>query len=130
MNLIKTLTVENQENKEIYKLFENLFELLKKDYWLKEFIFWELKLFKNIGYDIDFKNYAKSMNIEGDEKFIVETNQKIIPNFLVNKNANPNNHDEILNGFSIVGDFLDKTILKPNNISYPISRVEFVNLIK
>jgi len=130
MNLLKTLTVENQENKEIYKLIENFFELLKNDYWLKDFIFWELQLFKNIGYDIDFKNYAKSVNIEGDEKFIVETNQKIIPNFLINKNTNPKNHDEILNGFSIVGDFLDKTILKPNNLNYPLYRLEFVNLIK
>ena len=38
--------------------------------------------------------------------------------------------NDIIKGFNIVGDFLDKTILKPNNINYPLSRIEFGNLIK
>ena len=32
--------------------------------------------------------------------------------------------------FKIVGDFLDKSILKPNNINFPSSRIEFGKLIK
>ena len=32
-------------------------------------------------------------------------------------------------GFKIVGDFLNKSILIPNNINYPISRTEFYKLI-
>ena len=132
MSLLNILTVENQKNKEIFQLIENFFEILKNDVdkWLKNFVFWELNLFKCIGYDINFKNYVKRLNIEGVQKFIVENDQKVIPNFLINKKNDPKNHDEIIKGFNIVGDFLDKTILKPNNISYPISRVEFVNLIK
>ena len=39
-------------------------------------------------------------------------------------------NNEIINGYKVVGDFLDKTILKPNNISYPVTRSEFLNLIK
>jgi len=132
MSLLNILTVENQKNKEIFQLIENFFELLKNedDKWLKNFVFWELRLFKSIGYDIDFKNYVKKVNIEGIEQFIVENNQKIIPNFLINKKKDPKNHEEIIKSFNIVGDFLDKTILKPNNLNYPICRFEFVNLIK
>tara|TARA_B100001996_G_scaffold117512_1_gene88956 strand:+ start:218 stop:892 length:675 start_codon:yes stop_codon:yes gene_type:complete len=130
MNLVKILTVENQSNKNIYYLLENFFKILNEDYWLLNFIFWELKFYKIIGYDINFAEYVKNVNIEGDEKYIVESNKKIIPNFLVDKTILPKNNYEILNGYKIVGDFLEKTILRPNNITYPASRSEFLNLIK
>ncbi len=130
MNIIKILTVENQENKTIYQLLSNFFVLLDNDNWLTNFILWELNFFKSIGYDIDFKNYVKNIIVDGDEKFIVESTNKIIPNFLINNNINPNNEKDIINGFKIVGEFLDKTILKPNNINFPLSRLELENLIK
>ena len=46
------------------------------------------------------------------------------------KNISPENLKDIHSGFSIVGDFLDKTIIKPNNKNYPSSRNDFVNLLK
>ena len=130
MNIVKILTVDNQENKHIYKLLIDFFVLLENDNWLKNFIFWELNFYKCIGYDIDFKNYVKNISEDGNNKFIVESTNKVIPNFLVNKNISTNNKIEIVNAFKIVGEFLDKSILKPNNINFPLSRIEFVNLIK
>ena len=130
MNLIKTLTVENETNKDIYQLLNNFFELLNKDNWLVFFIFWELNFYKTIGYDIDFKNYVTNTIIDGDEKFIVESTKKTIPNFLVNNDINTKNENDIFSAFKIVGEFLDKSILKPNNISFPSSRIEFGKLIK
>ena len=130
MNLIKTLTVDNETNKNIYQLLNNFFELLNKDNWLVFFIFWELNFYKTIGYDIDFKNYVTNTIIDGDEKFIVESTKKTIPNFLVNNDINTKNENDIFSAFKIVGEFLDKSILKPNNISFPSSRIEFGKLIK
>ena len=129
MNLVKILTVENQESKTIYNLLSNFFSLLKDNNWLIDFIFWELKFYKSIGYDINFKNYVKNVVVDGDEKYIVESNNKIIPSFLINNNVYPNNKKDIIVGFNLVGDFLDKTILRPNNINFPISRTEFGKLI-
>ena len=130
MNIVKILTVENQENKNIYKLLYDFFDLLNNDNWLTCFIFWELNFYKCIGYDIDFKNYVKDVIIDGDEKFVVESTNKIIPNFLINNEIFVNNKTEIFNGFKIVGEFLDKSILKPNNLNYPQSRTELSNVIK
>ena len=129
MNLVKILTVENQESKTIYNLLNNFFSLLKDNNWLIDFIFWELRFYKSIGYDINFKNYVKNVVVDGDEKYIVESTNKIIPSFLINNNVYPNNKKDIIVGFNLVGDFLDKTILKPNNINFPISRIEFGKLI-
>ena len=130
MNLVKILTVDYQENKNIFYLLVNFFLLLNKEDWLINVLLWELKFYKNIGYDIDFKNYVKVANVKGDLKHYVESNKKIIPNFLINKSNTSINDKEILNGYKIVGDYLEKTILRPNNINYPSSRNEFVNLLK
>ena len=130
MNIVKILTVENQENKTIYELLSNFFVFLKNENWIINFIFWELNFYKCIGYDIDFKNYVKNIIVDGDEKFIVESTNKIIPNFLINNGIYPENEKDIVSGFKIVGEFLDKTILKPNNINFPLSRIELGNLIK
>ena len=130
MNIIKILTVENEENKTIYELIINFFDLLNRNDWLISFIFWELHFYKSIGYDINFKNYVKNITVDGNEKFIVESTNKIVPNFLINNDVKTINENELIDGFKIVGEFLDKSILKPNNISFPLSRIEFGKLIK
>ena len=130
MNLIKILTVENQENSNLYIAINNLFEILSKENWLTEFILWELRVYKNIGYDINFEDYVKKVSDNKNEKFIVESNNKTIPNFLIYKNNILTDFNDNIEAFKIVGEFLDKTILKPNNISYPISRSYFFNSIK
>ena len=130
MNLIKILTVENENNIEIYNLLEKLFKIIELDNWLVEFLYLELNILKSIGYDINFKDYVVDRNINGQTKYIVDSSQKIIPNFLIDKKISPENLKDIYSGFLIVGDFLDKTIIKPNNKNYPSSRNDFVNLLK
>ncbi len=130
MNLIKILTAENENNVEIYNLLEKLFKIIELDNWLVEFLYLELNILKSIGYDINFKDYVVDKNINGQTKYIVDTSQKVIPNFLIDKKISPENLKDIYKGFSIVGDFLDKTIIKPNNKNYPSSRNDFVNLLK
>ena len=129
MNLIKILTVENENNVEIYNLLEKLFKIIELDNWLVEFLYLELNILKSVGYDINFKDYVVDKNINGQTKYIVDSSQKFIPNFLIDKSLSPENINDIYSGYSIVGDFLDKTILRPNNINFPISRTEFGKLI-
>ena len=130
MNLIKILTAENENNIEIYNLLEKLFKIIELDNWVVEFLYLELNILKSIGYDINFKDYVVDKNINGQTKYIVDSSQKFIPNFLIDKNNSPENLKDIYSGYSIVGDFLDKTIIKPNNKNYPSSRNDFVNLLK
>ena len=132
MNLIKLLTVENQENINIFFSIKLFFKNLYGNEWLKNFLLWELDFFKNIGYDINFKDYVTLKTVNGDQKYVVKSNnaEKIIPSFLVEKKNEPTNDNELLLGLKIVGDYLDKTILKPNNISFPVSRSDFLNNIQ
>ena len=46
------------------------------------------------------------------------------------KNESFVNLSNLLKGLNLVGDFLDKTILKPKNLNQPINRIEFINSLK
>ena len=132
MNILKLLTAENQENKNLYYLIKILFDNMNFKNWLKKYIFWELEVLKILGYNIDFKNYAQAEKINGNVKYFVNSNnnKRLIPNFLINKSSEPKNNIELQASLKLVGDFLEKTILKPNNLYMPSSRLEFTKLIK
>ena len=132
MNLVKLLTVESQENINIYNLINNLFLLLKKIDWLKDFVFWELQLLKLIGYDLELKNIVEVVIVNGQKHYFVKKNKekKFIPNFLIETESNKIDNKSIMNGLKLVGDYLDKSILKPNNIPFPVTRIDFVKIIK
>jgi len=52
MNLIKLLTADSQANPTIYNLIEKFYDLLRSENWIKNYIFWELELCKNLGFDL------------------------------------------------------------------------------
>jgi DNA repair protein RecO (recombination protein O) len=131
-NLIKILSAEAQSNDKVYLLIENLFLILNRRDWLKKYIFWELELLKVLGYDLELKNLVEKDIV--DNKIIYyassSTEKKYVPNFLIEKDINVEDVKTLLSGLQLVGDFLDKTILKPNNLNYPNSRLLFINSFK
>ena len=132
MNLIKLLTVELQENFKIFDAIEHFFINLNNENWTKKYVFWELKILKYIGYDIDLKKIINSEIIKNEKKYYLKsnTNKKYIPNFLIDKDDKRIDNDSLLKGLNLVGDYMNKNILKPNNINYPNARLEFINLFK
>ena len=132
MNLIKILTAEAQSNKEIFILLDKFFILLTSKSWIQEYIFWELELLKLLGYDLELKNMAEKEIINNKINYFVKssTEKKIIPNFLIDKNHENVDLKNLLKGLKLVTDYLEKSILKPNNLSLPSSRTNFVNLLK
>ena len=130
--LIKILTAESQKNINIYSLIENFYILLKKENWIRNYIFWELELFKIIGYDLELKNLVKKELINNEVKYLVKSTKekKIVPNFLIDNNQDFLNEEILIDGLRLVGDYLEKSILRPNNINYPLSRLRFLNTFK
>ena len=131
INLVKLLTVESQQNEQIFKLIDDFYTYIKNKDWIKQYILWELKFLKLIGYDLELKNLvSKQIENNNVKYFVISNSQKrFVPNFLVENSQNFIDKENLLNGLKIVGDYLDKTILKPNNLSFPPSRIELANLI-
>ena len=132
MNLLKLLTAEAQKNISIYNLIEKFYVIISYQNWLQNYIYWELELYKILGYDLDFKSIINKKIIDNKTHYVAESSseKKIVPNFLIDKQENVTDMKTLLNGLKIIGDFLDKTILRPNNISSPISRYHFISSLK
>ena len=132
MHLIKLLTAEAQSNKEIFKLIDKFFEILTSDNWIQKYIFWELELLKLLGYDLELKNMVEKEIINNETNYYVKssTEKKNIPNFLIDENNLDVNLKNLLKGLKLVSDYLEKSILKPNNLNIPTSRTDFINLLK
>ena len=131
-NLVKILTADSQANIKVYQIIENLFLILKDQDWLKKYIFWELDLLKLLGYDLELENLVEKDTVENKTIYyaISSNEKKFVPNFLIEKDLEVNDIKTLLNGLKLVGDYLDKTILKPNNLNYPNSRLLFINSLK
>jgi len=132
MHLIKLLTAEAQSNKEIFKLIDKFFEILTSNKWIQKYIFWELELLKLLGYDLELKNMVEKEIVDSEINYFVKssTEKKSIPNFLIDENNLDVDLKNLLKGLKLVSDYLEKSILKPNNLNLPTSRTHFINLLK
>ena len=132
MNLIKILTAEAQSNGKVYELIKKFFLILSNHDWLKRYIFWELELLKILGYDLELEKLVEKDIIENQTIYYASssTEKKYVPNFMIEKNLEVDDLKTLLNGLKLVSDYLDKTILKPNNLTYPDSRLLFINSLR
>ena len=124
--------MESQVNIKVYNLIDDLFIILKDKEWLKKYIFWELDLLKILGYDLELENFVEKDIVENKTIYYASSSneKKYVPNFLIEKELEVDDVKILLSGLKLVGDYLDKTILKPNNLNYPNSRVLFINSLK
>ena len=83
MSLIKILTAEGQSNKFIFRLIENFYNFLSSDNWVKNYIFWELELFKVLGFDLEFETLVDKVIVNNQSQYILKSklDKKIIPSF-------------------------------------------------
>ena len=132
MNLIKLLTADSQSNSYIYELMDRFYFILSRPEWIKEYIFWELDLLNKLGYKLDLNKLVIKKVVDNKILYVAEslTEKKIVPNFLINKNEKVDDINILLDGLKLIADFMDKTILKPNNINFPITRNNFIQSLK
>ncbi len=127
-SLLNILLPEAQPNRKIYSLFENLINSLNLDNWIILYIFFELNLIKELGYDtnlnqfnnIDAESEIKKIKIDGYDYdvplfLISQKTPEIISRILIKK-ALYFTRNIILNKFFV-----------PNNLIFPKSRIILEN---
>ena len=132
MHLIKLLTADSQTNTKIYNLINEFYSIISNDNWLQQYIYWELELLKILGYDLELRSKVNKKIINDEIIYVAESSseKKLVPNFLIDKEISVKDLKTLLNGLKLIGDYLEKTILKPNNINFPISRSQFISSLK
>ena len=132
LELIKILTVDGEKNLKIYNLIDNFFFLLNDKNWKTNYIYWELKFLKYIGFDLDIAEFCKYEMFKNDKRYYIETSSKklIVPNFLIDDVNVEISDRDIFNSLTLLSEYMKKNIFTPNNINFPISRKIFINQFK
>tara|TARA_B100000029_G_scaffold260868_1_gene257252 strand:- start:9509 stop:10087 length:579 start_codon:yes stop_codon:yes gene_type:complete len=63
-SILKILLPERQINKKIYQSFEKMLLDLRLDNWINLYIYWELSLIKDLGYESSITNINSDKNIK------------------------------------------------------------------
>ena len=85
-SLLNVLLPEAQPNKNIYNSFENLISSLNLENWIYLYIFFEINLIKELGYDTNLsQNKFENMNINDSNKIKIDNYTYEVPNFLILK---------------------------------------------
>ena len=125
LNLLKILLPELLSYNSIYVLFSNFLNELKfNNQWIVHYIYWEMNLLKEIGFDMNLKSNLLS-DIQTEKNMIIVNidNEKInIPTFMAEKKIENIDTKSIFIALKFIGKFLEKKILIPNKINYPTSR--------
>jgi|TARA_B110000881_G_scaffold211544_1_gene220157 DNA repair protein RecO (recombination protein O) len=128
-SLLNLLLPEGQPNKKIYNSFENLVNSINLDNWIILYIFFELNLIKDLGYDTNLSQFKnnKDDNLE-TKKIKIEGYTYEIPLFLISRKS----PKEISNSLIKKSLYFTRNIILnrfflPNNLSFPKSRVILEN---
>ena len=127
-SLLNILLPESQPNINIYNSFENFTNSINLENWIFLYIFFEINLIKELGYDTNLVIHKSNKNINETNKIKIDEYFYEVPNFLVLKKI-PKNYTNSLIRKSLYFSrqvLLNKFFI-PNNISFPKSRVIFEN---
>ena len=119
--LLKILLPERQVNKKIYNLFDILLSKLFLRDWIKLYIYWELSLIKELGFEINFFN--NKINLD-NSKNLIEINDKLfeLPRLLLKDNLKIISNNEIKEALLFNKNIIVENFIIPNNLKLPLPR--------
>tara|TARA_B100000886_G_scaffold275832_1_gene199763 strand:+ start:3073 stop:3753 length:681 start_codon:yes stop_codon:yes gene_type:complete len=128
-SLLNILLPDSQPNKKIYESFENLINSINLKNWIFLYIFFEINLIKDLGYDTNLAEHSSDIKIEKDFlKIKIDGYIYEVPNYLI-QNQIPENFTNFLVRKSLY--FTRQVMLNkffiPNNLLFPKSRIIFEN---
>ena len=127
--MLNTLLPESQQNKKIYNSFEKLINSINLENWIFIYIFFELSLIKDLGYDTNLDQYSSNES-ENDyiSKIKIDGYIYEVPNFLIFKKIPVEfNNTLIRKSLYFTRKVLQNKFFIPNNLLFPKSRFVLEN---
>ena len=128
-SLLNILLPDSQPNEKIYDSFEKLLNSINLENWIFLYIFFEINLIKELGYDTNLAEHA-STNKNNEKFFKIKIDGYIyeIPNYLILKTI-PDNFTSFLIRKSLyfTRQVMQNKFFIPNNLLFPKSRVILEN---
>jgi len=123
--LLNTLLPESEPYKNIYKSYEKFLESINLDNWIILYIFFEVNLIKELGYDTNLTKYEKNLSENIDFINIsIDGSKYIVPSFLVTKNIPQNVSNSLIKkSLNFTRTIFLNKFFRPNNLVFPNSRI-------
>ena len=127
-SLLNLLLPENQPNKKIYSLFENLINSINLDNWIISYIFFELNLIKELGYDTNLSQYIKNLETSESKKIKIDGYIYDVPIYLISR-TNPSiiSNNLVRKSLYFTRNIILNRFFIPNNLPFPKARVILEN---
>lgn len=127
--LLNTLLPDSQPNRNIYKQYEKFISSLNEKKWIYLYVFFEIELIKELGYDTNLSNFKdKVVDLNSCYDLKIDDIVYEVPNYLTKRNI-----PEILSNTLIKKSliFTRKVLINkfflPNNLIFPKSRIILEN---
>ena len=128
-SLLNVLLPESQPNKIIYVAFEKLLNSINIENWIFLYIFFEINLIKELGYDTNLKQNFKDL-ISGKEliNIKIDGNFYEVPEYLITEKIPKNfNNTLIRKSLYFTRQIMVNKFFVTNNLLFPKSRVILEN---
>ena len=126
--ILNVLLPESQPNKKIYSSFENLINSFNLENWIFLYIFFELNLIKELGYDTNLNQYINENYTSESKKIKIDSYTYEIPIYLITKKIPiVITKNLIKKSLYFTRNIILNRFFIPNNLPFPKSRVILEN---
>ena len=127
--ILNSLLPDSQPQKKVYNSLVELIKNFDNDKWFLLYIYWELSLIKELGFDPSLKRFKKKQVENFDVQDVdIDGIKYQVPNFLINEQL-PNSMSNKLIRKSLVftRNMMTNKFFLPNNLIFPKSRIILEN---
>ena len=123
-SILNMLLPDSQPNQNIYKSFEEFVNSIKLDNWIILYVFLELSLIKDLGYDPNLEQFKSNESESDFQKIKIDTFTYHAPIYLI-KNIIPDNLSKKLIKISLnfTRNIIQNRFFLPNKLPFPNSRI-------
>jgi len=128
-SILNLLLPDSQPYKKLYIALDILFKNFDNIDWIIDYIYWELFLLKELGFDPYLEQFFDSVSNNSNQKTIEIDNVKYqVPTFLLSKKKHIIlDSKEITTALSFTRNILTNKFFLPNNLLFPKSRILLEN---
>ncbi len=127
-SILNILLPESQPNKNIYKSLENFVNTIDEENWIILYIFFELKLIKDLGYDTNLESFKNIKSSSEILKINIDTFIYDVPKFLILREMPHKISNELIKkSLNFTRSIIQNRFYTPNNLPFPKQRVLLEN---
>tara|TARA_B110000967_G_scaffold1267_1_gene1320 strand:+ start:3082 stop:3762 length:681 start_codon:yes stop_codon:yes gene_type:complete len=128
-SILNLLLPDSQPYKNIFISVEIFLKGLDQENWAVNYVYWELNLLKELGFDPYLEQFSKNSDNDSNHKIIEIDNIRYqVPIFLLKKrNKEVIDNKNLSTALSFTRNLLSNKFFLPNNLIFPKARIIFEN---